>query len=159
MLSHTQMITVAQMRKLWVSAKQLELGDAELHQVAKDVTGKESLRALSCEEAARVIDRLVAAGADPTREARPKEAHQPPVPSNMIELATDKQIGMIQRLLYHLGWGNEDPYFRGCVQRAIGRDSIRTKPEASIVINMLREKVKEHGIEDQVEPSHRKHGA
>jgi hypothetical protein len=81
------------------------------------------------------------------------------VPSNVIELATDKQIGMIQRLLYHLGWGNEDPYFRGCVQRAIGRDSIRTKPEASIVINMLREKVKEQGIEDQVEPSHRKHGA
>lgn len=148
-------ITPGQIKKLWVSAKQLGLTDAGLHQVVSEVTGKESIRILTSEEAARVIDRLVSAGADHSQTPQDPQKRRPPLPENVIELATERQVGMISRLLWHLGWGVDDEYFRACVRQAIGRENIRTKREASDVINMLKAKLQELGLEDQVAPSHR----
>ena len=148
-------ITPGQVKKMWVSAKQLGLTDADLHQVVSEVAGKESIRMLSSEEAARVIDRLVAAGADRSQTPQAPRERRPPLPENVIELATEKQVGMIGRLLWHLGWGVDDAYFRSCVRQAIGRENIRTKKEASDVINMLKAKLQDLGLEDQVAPSHR----
>jgi len=148
-------ITSGQVKKLWVSAKQLGLTDAGLHRVVLETTGKESIRTLTSEEAARVIDRLVAAGADRSQTSPPPRERPRPLPRNIIQLATEKQIGMISRLLWHLGWRADDQYFRACVRQAIGRENIRTKREASGVINMLKAKVQDLGLEDQVAPSHR----
>ena len=148
-------ITTGQIKKLWVSAKQLGLTDAGLHQLVSEVTGKKSIRILTSEEAARVIDRLVVAGADRSQRPQAPRERRAPLPENVIELATEKQVGMISRLLWHLGWGVDDEYFRACVRQAIGRENIRTKREASDVINMLKAKLQELGLEDQVAPSHR----
>jgi hypothetical protein len=154
MFRTAQAVTAAQMRKIWVSVKALGLSDEDVHQLARELTGKESLRALTCEEAARLIDRLVASGAEATRTPRPKEERHPPVPSNVIEIATEKQINLIGRLLWVLGWKIDDDYFRACVQKAIGRTTVRTKAEAGKVIGMLRYKVQENGLEEKVAPSH-----
>jgi hypothetical protein len=148
-------ITPGQIKKLWVSAKQLGMTDADLHRLVFETTGKESIRLLTSEEAARVIDRLVAAGADRSQSLPPPRGRPQPLPENVIELATEKQIGMISRLLWHLGWQVDDQYFRACVRQAIERENIRTKEEASHVINMLKAKLKELGLEDQMAPSHR----
>ena len=155
MLHGMRGITGSQIKKLWVSAKSLGLGDVEVHQLVAELTGKTSIRTLTSEEGSRVIDRLVAAGADPSRFSPPTRGHRPALPPNIIVLATEKQIGMISRLLWHLGWGADDAEFRACVRQSIGRDSVRTKKEASHVINMLRDQMKRRGLEDQVAPSHR----
>jgi hypothetical protein len=60
---------------------------------------------------------------------------------------------MIGHLLWDLGWQTNDPYFRACVRRAIGRENVRTKREASKVIDMLRAKVKELGLEGEIPPA------
>jgi hypothetical protein len=151
-------ITSAQVKKLWVSAKHLGMTDAGLHQLVSEATGKDSIRILTREEAGRVIDLLVAAGADAAQKPRPREERRPPLPGNVIELATDRQIDMISRLLWHLGWKPDDDYFRGCVRQAIGRPNIRTRREASDVIDMLRAKMKEKGLEEEVAPSHQRGG-
>ncbi len=150
-------VTAAQLRKLWASARSLGWGDQEVHQLVRELTGKASLRALTMEEAARVIDRLVGAGA-PAGELRVPSRSGPhqSVPGNVIELMTAKQLDMINRLLWHLGWRESDPYFRACVTRAIGHEWIRTKPDASKVINMLRGKVKALGLESDVAESRRR---
>jgi hypothetical protein len=155
MLQTARGVTPAQIRKLWISAKSLGMTDLELHQVVADLTGKDSIRALTCEEASRVINKLVAGGAEPSRAPQPSRERRPPLPENVIELATEKQIGMISRLLWHLGWQVDDQYFRACVRQSIGRENIRTKREAANVINMLKAKLRELGLEDQVASSHR----
>jgi hypothetical protein len=151
-------ITPAQMKKLWAGAKELEWGDVELHALAQELTGRTSLRELSRDEAARLIDRLVALGASASTAPRRRAPRAAPLPENVIELATDRQISLIARLLHHVGWTTTDPYFRGAVRRAIGRENIRTKGEAAKVIALLRYKVRELGLEDQVRASHRNHG-
>jgi len=155
MLHAIRIVTAAQVRKLWVSAKALALSDDDLHTIVREVTGRESIRALTCEEAARVIDRLVRAGAEGTTAPRPRYQRPDPLPPNVIELATQKQVDTISRLLWHLNWEPGDPYFRACVKQAIGRVNIRTKPEASHAIDMLRAKLKDLGLEGQVASSHR----
>ncbi len=158
MFQPTRAISAGQMKKLWLSAKRVGLTDAELHQLVAEMMGKESIRALTCEEAARVIDSLVAAGADRAGTPRPGRQRREPLPPNVIELATEKQIDMISRLLWHLGWQADDQYFRACVRQSIGRENIRTKAEASHAINMLRAKMKERGTEDQVAAPHQRGG-
>jgi hypothetical protein len=155
MFQTARSVTPGQIRKLWVSAKSMGLSDADLHRLVLQVSGKESIRLLTCEEASRAIDQLTAARATPTDSPRPRRERHTPLPNNVIELATEKQIDLISRLLWHLGWGADDQYFRACVRQAIGRENIRTKREASDVIDMLRARVKGLGLEEEAAPSHR----
>jgi hypothetical protein len=145
------------MRKLWASAKQLGLTDQELHEVVAEVASNQSIRALTSEEASRVIDKLVEIGAAPSKSPPPKRrAGRAPLSPHIIELATERQISMISRLLWCLAWGVDDQEFRGCVFQSIGRDNIRTKREASSVINMLRDQIRRRGLEGRVARSHRR---
>jgi hypothetical protein len=152
------LITSVQMKKVWHSTKTLGWTSAQLHQLVDELTGKTSLRTLSREEAARLIDRLVACGAEKTTTPRPTPARAVPLGENVVEVMTPAQVGMIHRLCWHLGWKPEDPAFRAWLQEHTGSEIIRTKPEASRVINLLRGKMKGAGLEDQVARSHQKHG-
>lgn len=148
-------INAGQLRKIWHSVRALGWSDGRLHEAVQEIAGKGSLRTLTREEGARVIDRLVAAGADPTQAPRPKHRRAAPLAENVVAMLTDAQAGMIARLCYHLGWTPEHPDFRVWLLERIGCDRVRTKREGQRVLNALRAKVRDAGIEDQVAESHR----
>lgn len=150
-------ITADQNRKVWHSVKTLGWSREQLHQVVQTLTGKTSLRALTREEAARLIDELVKAGAEPTHAPRPKRERPVPLGENVVQLATQGQIDMICRLLWHCGWKPGHPDFLEWLRRCTGKETVKTKQEAQRAINLLRTRMRDLGIEDQVAESHRRH--
>ena len=150
-------ITPEEMRKIWASVRSLSWSREQLYRLVEELSGKTSLRTLTREEASRVIDRLVASGAEPTIAPRPKRARAVPLAENVVEMLTDRQVGMIKRLSHHLGWSVEHPDFRAWLRERIGSDLVRTKREGIRVINLLRARIRDAGIEGTVAESHRRH--
>ena len=111
---------------------QLGMDSDLLHEMALNVTGKGSIKALSISEAADIIDGLVEAGAKVKRKRRPRRD----LPLNVIELITCEQFRLIQYLESQLGWDNPNQ-LKGFIKRIIKREGVRTKQEAIKVIEGL----------------------
>lgn len=84
-------ITTSQMRKIYVTAKEYGMDNDLLHIHVQTVTGKESLKDLSVDEAIRVIDGLEHRG----------------VPNRPGGI-THKQLQFIHKLMEKIGWVGED---------------------------------------------------
>jgi phage gp16-like protein len=128
------MITEGQAKLIWVLARQLGMDSDELHEAVSGVTGKDSIKGLSSNEAAKVIDSLVHAG------GRVKKKRRPPrdLPYNVVELLSPKQARFIKYLEKKLGWQNEPDRLSGFIKRSIKRDVVRTKREAMKIIEGLK---------------------
>lgn len=83
-------ITVAQIRKIYVTAREYGMDNDLLHIHIQTVTGKESLKELDKEEAVRVIDSL-------ERSSQPDGGRR----------MTDKQFAYIRGLMKKIGWVDE----------------------------------------------------
>ena len=87
-------ITAAQTRKIHVISRERGIDDDLLHEHIQMLTGKESLKELSCGDAAKVIDRL---------EGNTPSCRDP---------ASYRQLSYIKGLMKKLGWidgdGNPD---------------------------------------------------
>jgi len=136
------MLTSAQLRKIWASARELGWDDAKVHEELERVIGVTSLRDLSRRDAKLFIDFLISEGA-PAGDFRALSSQvagprQGPRPENLIELATPAQQSYIDELLGQLKCDRQDPYFAGAVKKATGRTTIRTRRQASIAIEILK---------------------
>jgi len=80
-----KMITAAQIRKMHVISRERGIDDDLLHEHIQMLTGKESMKGLTCTEAARVIDSL---------EGNP----------TCKDPASYKQLAYIKGLMKELGW-------------------------------------------------------
>jgi len=132
-----------QLRKIWVSARDLGWDDAKLHQELERVIGVKSLRNLSRPDAKLFIDFMVSEGATSgshfALSSQVNEHRPDPMPSNVIELATPAQQRYIDELLLAVGWNRQTDYFLGCLKKATGRTTIRTRKEASAAITLLKQ--------------------
>ncbi|MCM1193925.1 MAG: regulatory protein GemA [Butyrivibrio sp.] len=123
-------ITVSQMRKIHVLAREYGLDDDLLHIHVRTVTGKDSLKKLSLREAVRVIDSL-----------EKKSAEQ----------MSWKQQYLMEKLLVELGWIDEKgkPDYKRldgfCSKRyGVGSHKWLTRAAASKVIEGLKSML-QHG--------------
>ena len=126
-------ITSEQLKLLWVLARQLGMDSDSLHEFIFSVTGKDSIRALSVLEAKEVIDTLVLNGAKVTRKKLPR-----PLPPNVIELVTRKQMKYIRDLERKLGWQNNPERLKGFLKKIIKKKRLRTKEDGAKIIQGLK---------------------
>ena len=144
------MLTPAQLRKIWASARELGWDDAKVHEELERVIGVSSIKDLSRRDAKLFIDYLVSEGA-PAGDFRALSSQvagprQGPRPENLIELATPAQQQYIDDLLAALQWNRQAEYFLGALKKATGRTTIRTRRQASIAIEVLKSiKVRREG--------------
>ena len=126
-------ITSEQLKLLWVLARQLRMDSDSLHEFIFSVTGKDLIRALSVLEAKEVIDMLVLNGAKVTRKKLPR-----PLPPNVIELVTRKQMKYIRDLEKKLGWQDNPERLEGFLKKIIKKKGVRTKEEGMKIIQGLK---------------------
>jgi hypothetical protein len=136
-------ISAKQMQVLWVQAKQLGLSSFHLHELAYELSGKKSLKALSSKHAATLIDLLQDAGARVTAKKRPRRN----LPPDVVELPSPEQGRYIKYLEKQLGWQENPKRLKGFLKYTIKRERILTKADAVKVIeglkSMTRQKRKE----------------
>lgn len=89
-MAYMSKITTAQLRKIYVLARERAMDDDLLHLHVRNLTHKEHIGDLSIMEAVGVIDSL---------EGQPKEPKKDP--------ATARQMWFIKKLLAELGWVDE----------------------------------------------------
>ena len=88
-------ITAAQVRKIWAVARERGLEKDDVRQMAKLISGLDSVSQLTKYEAIQLIDRL--------------EGRRPFVKGQAGgNMATDKQVWKIEQLIAALGW-NDNP--------------------------------------------------
>ena len=97
----TTAMTARQRGKIFAMAKTLCVGDDELHDIVRGLTGCDSIRELSGKQAIRVIDRLnVLAG----------------VTKDVPNRASEAQQLYILRLAREMGWAGEPSRLRGFLE-------------------------------------------
>ena len=119
---------------MWVLARQIGIDNDELHELVAGVTGKASIKALSVMEGKDVIDTLIRAGGKVTNKRRPRRD----LPANVVEMVTPKQARFIKYLEKKLGWQDSPERLKGFIKRTIKKKVVRTKPEATKVIEGLK---------------------
>lgn len=127
-------ISTPQMRALWASARDLGYDSDDLHHLVRQITGSDSIAALSARQAKLVLDRLI-----------PKQSRRRPL-GKRRSMATPKQIGMIDGLWRELGEGrwytpkNRKAALRGFLRKRFGVSDIRflTVAKARNVIEALK---------------------
>ena len=103
-------MTAQQRSKIYAMGKTLCIGDDELHDIVRGLTGCESIRELSGRQAARVIDRLnVLAGVERDVPNRASEAQQL----------------YILRLAREMGWAGEPSRLRGFLEAKAGVSDVK----------------------------------
>lgn len=128
----TSAVTASQMRKIYVLARDYGLDNDLLHIHVRTVTGKDSLKKLSLQEAVRVIDSLE---------------------KGSLDRMTWKQKYLMEKLMAELGWTDENghPDYKrldGFCSRRYGVDSHKwlTAAAASKVIEGLKNMLKKEGV-------------
>lgn len=126
-------ITASQMRKIYVTARELGMDNDLLHIHVHTLTGKDSLKELTIYEAVEVIDSLERKNREPSR------------PGGM----TKKQEAYMRVLAKELGWINEagqpdEKRLNGFVSKRFGVDHYRwlSVSMASKVIEGLKNMTK-----------------
>jgi phage gp16-like protein len=140
------MISKAQIKLLWVQARQLGMDSDGLHEAVLGVTGKDSIKALSSKEAAEVIETLARAGA----KVKKKGGLPRKLPPNVAKMPTRDQRRLIKCFEKKLDWQDNPERLKGFAQRTIKRRRARTSAEASRLIE---------GLKNTVDRQRRKDGA
>ncbi|WP_018750687.1 phage protein GemA/Gp16 family protein [Paenibacillus sanguinis] len=116
-------ITYPQIKKIYGLAKQAKLNDDELHDLVQVVTRSTSIKALSKNQAIKVIDRLTSLlkGYPPTR-------------------ATPNQIWQINKLAEELGWKSDPRRLRHFLENRlhVSHPSYLSPEAASKTIEALK---------------------
>ena len=128
------LITKKQIQVMWVLAKQLGMTDEHLHDLVRERTGKDSIKALTVSEAADIIDSIVRAGAKVKAKRRPRRW----LPPNVVELATPDQMRFIDYLANQLEWQGTPGRMKGYFRHTIKKDTVRTKQDAIKAIQGLK---------------------
>lgn len=103
-------VTAAQIRMIHALARETGLDDDTLHDIAHSVSGKESLRALTRSQAARLIDRLqVLAG-----KAK-----------DIPDRASQAQQNYIHSLAREMGWAEDPKRLRRFLETRAGVSDVR----------------------------------
>jgi hypothetical protein len=132
-------ISTKQMQVLWVQAKQLGLSSFHLHELAHELSGKNSLKALSGKNAGLLIDLLQEAGARVKTKKRPRRT----LPPDVVELPSPEQGRYIKYLEKQLGWQENQKRLKGFLKYTIKRERILTKADAVKVIEGLKSMAKQ----------------
>lgn len=105
-------ITAAQIRMIHALARETGLDDDTLHDIAHSVSGKESIRALTRSQAARLIDRLqVLAGKAKDIPDRASQAQQNYIHALAREMGWAEDPKRLRRFLETRGAGVSDVRF------------------------------------------------
>ena len=103
-------VTAEQTRKIYAMARKNGIGNDELHDIVYGLTGCESIKSLSKQQAIRVIDRLnVLTG----------------VEKNVPNRATEPQQMYILRLAREMGWSDDPARLRGFLEAKAGVSDVR----------------------------------
>lgn len=127
-------ITTKQIKLVWVLARQIGMDSDCLHEMVFNVTGKDSLKALSNKESKQVIDSLVYAGAKVKKTRKPRRD----LPPNVIELISPEQFRFIKYLERELGWHENPERLKGFLRRTIKSDVAKTKQDGIKAIQGLK---------------------
>lgn len=116
-------ISGAQISKIWATARELGLDEDLLRAKVKAVTGSESISSLTMAQAKKVIDSMV--GNKPTRAAN---------------MATKKQLWLINKLAAELGWADNPKRLAGFIRKYAKVDNIQwlTRAQAWRIIEGLK---------------------
>lgn len=101
-------ISKAQIAKIWVIARELDLSKEVVYDIVFKVTGSESISSLSGKEGIDVIDELARimkeSGYTEEKKRRPG-------------MASEKQLKYIADLVHKLGWENDPKRLRGYLKK------------------------------------------
>ncbi len=129
----------AQLKKIWASARELDLEEQELRDLVQSVSGSASISGLTYAAAGEVIEELVRLGATESPAYRPRKPRGRKTEDGEILLITGAQREYIQDLREKLGgdWTRRR-YFEGACKRLIRKPHPRTAGDAARVIEMLK---------------------
>mgnify|MGYP000902506466 CR=1 FL=1 len=124
-------ITSVQIKKIYATAKELQLDNDLLHTFVFNMTGCEHISALTVYEASQVIDEL--------------EYKKTGIMKNQYRnnMATDEQIYKIHDLEHELGWDDNPRRLRGFMRKYCKTDNEKwlTFTKASNLIEALKKVV------------------
>jgi len=120
-------ITPEQNRKIWATARQLNMDSEAVHNLVYMVTAQESLKELSKDEAIRVINEMERRinGDDKFRYVRTKQGRP-------VAMISKEQLWKIDQLVKQLGWDNNPKRIQGFCRKYAKTDDPRwlTKQQA-----------------------------
>jgi hypothetical protein len=131
------MATPSQVSKIWAAGRELGKEREDVYDLVEQISGGRSITALTTEQAARVIDALIRAGARPAKR-KPSGKR---VPAGVTKLISGPVRDEIARWRSSLGgdWGR-DEYFAGACRKVIRKDAPTTGAEGAKVIEMLKKR-------------------
>lgn len=129
--------TQKQNRAIWALAHKLGFSNDDVHELALEVTGKQSIRALSRKEADDVIDRM---GGQPffrDKSGTPRRTvSYRRQQTGVVQLETEKQLNLLRDLATRRGWSEET--LQNFCQRQIKKSLPTTTKEANKVIEGIK---------------------
>lgn len=135
--------TTAQVRAIWSLTWHKALTDEQLHLLVEAETGNPSIRALSREDADKVIVALGGKAFNTKRKTRRtrQDHHQQ---NDTKQIAAGSQLDLMQSLASRRGW-TEDSLKKFC-QRMIKRDHPATTKQANTIIEALKSMNRRDGL-------------
>jgi hypothetical protein len=134
------MANQGQIAKIWAAARELGWEREQVYELVHQVSGGDSVRALTATQTTALIDVLVRAGARPGKKpSKPRGRRTAP---NETLLITPDQRQLIEDLRSKLGglW-LEDRYLEGACAKRIGKPHPTTAGDAARVIEMLKQRI------------------
>ncbi|WP_034629484.1 regulatory protein GemA [Desulfotruncus alcoholivorax] len=101
-------VSKAQLRRIWVSAKELEIDEDLIRTIVKNLTGSDSISGLTKSQAGRVIDYL-----------EQRKGNQPG-----LHMASKQQLWKIQQMAKELGWSDNPKRLMGFVKKNTGIENL-----------------------------------
>jgi hypothetical protein len=100
-------VQVNQIKKIWVTAKQLGMDEIDLRGLVKNLTGADSISGMTKAQASQLIDYLV---------DRQKKDYRP-------EMASAQQLYKVRQLSAEMGWA--DYQLKGFLRKYAGVENLR----------------------------------
>lgn len=132
-----EMVTLKQIKKIWVEAKRLEMPEERYRELIEEVSGQRSTRELTKAQAKQVIDILVGKGEKKVRRPRGITKYE-----NVFLISSPEQLAYIRDLQKKAGW--DDERLNKFIQRQWGKCSLEILEhgEAGVVIHVLLKEIK-----------------
>ncbi|AJA42396.1 hypothetical protein AJ85_05735 [Alkalihalobacillus alcalophilus ATCC 27647 = CGMCC 1.3604] len=105
-----------QLRKIWATAKELNLEEDDLRSVVSEVSGSPSISSLTFDQAKAVIDRLGGKNNQPSKANKSNKRKSSQV--------SNQQIWKIQQLEKELGWEDNPKRMKAFMKKYAGVDRI-----------------------------------
>lgn len=136
------MPTHQQTAKIFAAAREIGLDSDGVYDLVESACGARSVRALSVQQAAIVIDNLVRAGAS-SGAGKPKQRKPSGrrLPAGVMKMITPAQRAAIEHRRGELGgdWLRDD-YFAGVCGKVIGKPAAITAADAAKVIEAMKKR-------------------